>query len=139
MLSGSASYALSIDGIGESDELVRDIRNADAGTTLNKAYVVNGNTFFVRVVSKPEPDRATFDTQKDQIVQFLKQLKTVQLIGNVEDILNLRTSASSPRGLWLEQRLRQAEVSQEFVINEKFFDNKAREIAASKARQQKDN
>ena len=137
MLSGSASYALSIDGIGESDELVRDIRNAEAGTTLNKAYVVNGSTFFVRVISKPEPDRATFDTQKDQIVQFLKQLKTIQLIGNVEDILNLRTNASSPRGLWLEQRLRQAEASQEFVINEKFFENKAREIAANKARQQK--
>ena len=135
---GNSGYTLSIDGIGESDELVRDIRNAKAGTTLDKAYKINDNLFFVRVVSKAEPDKAVYDVQKESIKNFMTQLKTLQLIGNPEDILNLRTQPSSPRGLWLEQRLKQAEINHEYSVNEKFFANETRQRQARKAKQQEE-
>ena len=124
---GNSAYSIMIDGIGESDELVRDIREAEIGTTLSKPYKVNDNIFFVRVTDKKEPDKAMFELQKASIADVMTQIKTFQLIGNIDEVLNLRTKPNTARGLWLEQRLKKAEVDKSFTIYESWFQEQIRE------------
>lgn len=124
---GSSSYTITIDGIGESDELVRDIRTAEVGKVLLKPYKVNDNIFFVRVTDKKEPDKAMYELQKSYITEVMTQIKTLQLIGNIDEILNLRTPPNTARGLWLEQRLEKAKVDGAFSLNDSWFQAQLRE------------
>ena len=119
-----------IAGLGIDDDLARDVRNAQPNTVLGRVYHVDEGEVIARVVSKTPANREVFNAMLDALRAKALEEKQLELIGNIEDIINLD---SKGYGLWIKQKLEAAESSGRLKLNNDYF-NKA--YAASLKRQQ---
>ena len=104
-------------GIGVSDDLARDIRAAQPNTILSKPYKIGDDIVIVKVVNKKDASRDLFNTEKEQLRNQAIAEKAAKLVGSPEDII----SASGHYGLWVRQKLLQAENDGIFTLNDNYF------------------
>ena len=104
-------------GLGINDDLARDIRGASENTVLPKVYPVGQDMVIARVVSKKGADRAAFAAELPTLRETAIASKTLQLIGDPDEILGM----GGRYGFWIEQKLNAALVSKKLTINEDYF------------------
>lgn len=119
-----------VTGVGSSDELMRAIRAAQPGEQLQQSYEINNDTFIIRVAAKQDASRVLFDANKEQMRSVIIQQRTLQLIGNPNEVLNLRGG----QGIWLQQKVKDAQTNGVFVENNDYF---AKQAAARAERKRK--
>ncbi|MBR4985462.1 MAG: SurA N-terminal domain-containing protein [Proteobacteria bacterium] len=116
-LSDIATNTGFIMGLGINDDLARDIRGASENTVLPKVYPVGQDMVIARVVSKKGADRAAFAAELPTLRETAIASKTLQLIGDPDEILGM----GGRYGFWIEQKLNAALVSKKLTINEDYF------------------
>lgn len=113
-----------LQGIGVNDDLARDIRSANDGTVLSQTYKIGKDTLIVKIVSKTPANQETFKENLEAFRAGAIQARTESLIGNIDDILNLR----GEYGIWIEQKIQEAMTSGKLKISNDYFNKVARQI-----------
>ena len=132
LLESVGTATTTITGVGTDDNFARDVRNAASGTLLEKPYLVGANTVIARVVTQNEPKREFFDLQKKVMLEKAISEKSLQLVGDPSNVINL----TGPYGLWVQQKIEQAIQHKQFSLNEDYFSREARKRAAKANEQQ---
>ncbi len=116
-------------GVGLSDDMARDIRNAAANTLLPQAYAIGSDTVIVRVTEKKDASREKFVEETENLRKNAIAIKTLQLVGDPEAVIDL----TGPYGLWVQQKINLAKANGTFVVKEGYFNQAYQRVLEKKA------
>lgn len=123
-----------INGLGENDAMVRDIRGARDGEVLPRSYTVGKDLVIVKVVKKTPADRKVFEENLNAMRDQMIEMKVEQLVGNIDGIIGLQGQGAY--GLWIRQKIAENMAAGTFKIEGKYFAAQRAEIEKREERRQ---